>query len=218
VTDVARGRHLDPDDGSFVRSVAAVAARAALTVAALGAAVGVVAMVGRGAGRAADGQEAPADEQVAAAQATGESLPAGAFPPAAGPLDAGTVAAPEEGLPPPSSMAQSAGADGPTPLAESVTAAGRPAAEVTVQILDGVGDPARVAAVAARLADLGYVVVARNSVRQPVAETVVLATAGSTAEAAALVAADPRFRSVALNERFSPEVDLHVLVGADWPG
>jgi len=231
----ARGRHLDPHDGSFVKSLAAVAVRSALTLAAVGAAVGLVAVVGSGNARRVGGEAAvefgppsdapPPDAPPSDAPPSG-ALPAGALPAGTGPVT-GAVP-PEAGLPTPAGLAQTTATDGESPgdastgvaqrPTESAAAPGRPTAQVTVQVLDGAGNPDSLAAAVAALAERGYVVVASNAVRDRVDRTVVLATSGNADEAAALVAADARFGSVGTNQRFAEEVDLHVLVGADWPG
>ena len=86
--------------------------------------------------------------------------------------------------------------------------------DVTVQVLDtvGAGDGRDALEAAQVLRDLGYDVVAVFSTRRTTDTTVILATVGHSDEAEALRATDPRFAQVGPNDGFSREVDLHVLV------
>lgn len=107
--------------------------------------------------------------------------------------------------------------DGPTAKeAKALIDAARPPEETSVQVLDaGAGSSATSAAQDA-LTELGYDVVATNTSRIDYPETTVLYTQGNDAEAEALRARDARFGEIALNERLSDAVDIHVVVGSDW--
>lgn len=100
--------------------------------------------------------------------------------------------------------------------ADELIEAARAPEETSVQVLDaGAGSESTSAAVDA-LTELGYDVVATNTSRIDYPDTTVLYTEGNDAEAEALRARDQRFGEIALNERLSDAVDIHVVVGADW--
>lgn len=92
---------------------------------------------------------------------------------------------------------------------------------LSIQVLDGAGDPEAAREAIAVLRDLGYEVVAEDppvQARQAYSQTTVFATAGFEADAESLVQADPRFTTVEENPGTLDEaIDLHVVVGADWP-
>ncbi len=90
--------------------------------------------------------------------------------------------------------------------------------ETSVQVLDAAGDTAAVDAVIERLTEFGYNVVATNPSRQDYDATTVLYTDGHEDEAVALRARDRRFAEIEINDRLSPSVDLHVIVGSDLAG
>lgn len=196
--------------------MAGAAGRAVVAVVVVAAIAGGIALLGRG----RDVALGTGDEAAEAAASGDTTRPGDATAPTEGrPADAPAsvdASGPEAGLPTPDALAQ--GPQVPSPSPEDLPARqGRPAAEVAVQVLDGTGDPALADAAVAALEGLGYVVVARNPVSQAAERTTVLVTEGNDAEAADLIAADPRFGAPAPNERWSPAVALHVLVGADWP-
>jgi hypothetical protein len=103
---------------------------------------------------------------------------------------------------------------GPPP--EELIAAAPEPSETSVQVLDAGGGRARTEAVVAALEDLGYLIVNVTSSRTDVRSTTVWFTEGSEEAALALRARDERVVEVAENERLSPGVNLHVLVGPDW--
>ena len=87
---------------------------------------------------------------------------------------------------------------------------------VTVQVLDAVGSGTHAEDAAEVLRELGYEVVVVNSTPRRVETTTVLVTPGHEADAAELAAVDPRFAQTGENLDFNPEVDLHILVAADF--
>jgi hypothetical protein len=103
---------------------------------------------------------------------------------------------------------------GPPP--EELIAAAPEPATTTVQVLDAGGGPTRTLSVTDALEDLGYDVVNVTSSRTDVTVTTVWYTDGNEEAGLALRARDERFAEVAENERLSPGVALHVLVGPDW--
>lgn len=102
---------------------------------------------------------------------------------------------------------------------EGAPAGGEVGAGVTVQVIAGAnttGD--QVDAAVDVLADLGYDVTQSGISPNAYPQTTVFATPGQEPQAEALVAADDRFTTFdpefpGLNE----EIQLHVLVGEDWP-
>jgi transcriptional regulator with XRE-family HTH domain len=110
------------------------------------------------------------------------------------------------------------GEEADDPLASGDAAAAADPAEVQVQVLDGAADNARYADALGLLEDLGYRVVASGPAASAYEKTTVFVTDGHADEAAGLAEADDRFaqqrpNDVGLNE----EVELHVIVGDDWP-
>lgn len=121
--------------------------------------------------------------------------------------------------PAPSKPAEEAtdGLDGLTDEeADALIEAARPPEETTVQVLDAGGGSSATSAAQDALTEMGYDVVATNTSRIDYPETTVLYTEGNDAEAEALRARDARFGEIALNERLSDAVDIHVVVGPDW--
>ena len=109
--------------------------------------------------------------------------------------------------------------DGLTPAqAQQLIDAARAPEETTVQVLDAGGGSDAANDAADALREFGYDVVAINSSRTDYPITTVLFTAGNEAEAQALPARDERFAEIGPNERLSDDVDIHVVVGADWDG
>lgn len=133
------------------------------------------------------------------------------------------VTVPTATTPPPPPPPAPAPAPEPTPTAPATATpeptAGQIGAGVTVQVLFGAGtDEARYQAAIAVLEDLGYEVTAAGQAIQSYTETTVFASPGHEGDAAALVAADPRFTVVGDNPgNLTEEIDIHVVVGDDWP-
>jgi hypothetical protein len=103
---------------------------------------------------------------------------------------------------------------GPPP--EELIAAAPDPERTSVQVLDAGGGPTRTLSVTDALEDLGYQVVNVTSSRTDVTTTTIWYTDGNEDAGLALRARDERFAVVEENERLSPGVDLHVLVGPDW--
>lgn len=207
-------RHALPDDRSFERSLAVAVGRALLVLAMVGGLTWGASRVG---GEAREGSATPAptpatspDPLAALAtvspRATVEIAPSAPAPPT-DPDEAPTV----------DPVATPSVADPSEDPDEEPSGVVPPAEDTTVQVLDGLGDPERLEEVAETLRGLGYDVVAVNSTRRPAQETTVLYSEGAQVQAQALQAADPRFAEVDANDRYTPTVDLHVLVGANWP-
>lgn len=92
------------------------------------------------------------------------------------------------------------------------------AADTTVQILDGSDDDGRYADAQAVLDELGYQVITSGPAASEYDETTVFVTGGFADEAAALAEADERFTRLKPNDvGLSEDVELHVIVGGDWP-
>jgi hypothetical protein len=133
----------------------------------------------------------------------------------------------------PSTVAEAPTVDPPQPTEQEATdpptAAPEPAeptepatpddpSDVTVQVLDIVGNGQGRAALDAQevLLGLGYDVVALYGTDRTTDTTVILYTKGHRDEAEALRQTDDRFTEVRRNDGFSNEVDLHVLVAEDF--
>lgn len=101
--------------------------------------------------------------------------------------------------------------------ADELIADARDPDQTTVQVLDAGGGSDATASVQEALTELGYDVVAVNTSRLDYPTTTVLYTEGNDAEAEALRARDERFAEIEPNERLSTGVDIHVVVGPDWP-
>ncbi|MGI9017200.1 MAG: LytR C-terminal domain-containing protein [Euzebya sp.] len=101
----------------------------------------------------------------------------------------------------------------------SAAAGGQIGSGVTVQVIAGAntaGDQFDAAVQA--LTQLGYDVTESGTSPNAYAQTTVFATAGEEAQADALVGADPRFTTTAPNPgTLSDQIQIHVLVGEDWP-
>lgn len=88
----------------------------------------------------------------------------------------------------------------------------------TVQILDGSADDGRYTDAQETLEDLGYQLIASGPAASGYDETTVFVTDGFADEAAALAEADERFAHLQPNNvGLSEDVELHVIVGGDWP-
>lgn len=113
----------------------------------------------------------------------------------------------------------------PDPLApaspdpDASPGAGEVGAGVTVQVLAGADTTrAQVDDAISVLRDLGYDVTDAGIARNPYAETTIFATAGEEANAQALAAADERFTTVGENPgNLTDQIQVHVVVGEDWP-
>ncbi|MEX2621257.1 MAG: helix-turn-helix transcriptional regulator [Egibacteraceae bacterium] len=115
--------------------------------------------------------------------------------------------------------ADTAARDAPAPTA-AASPPGRAPGQTRVQLLHhgGIARPT-VEEVHAVLQSLGYQVTHVNLLPTPVVgRTTVQAVEGWMVEAEALRQRDPRFGNVEPNRVFSTEVDLHVIIGTDWPG
>lgn len=111
-----------------------------------------------------------------------------------------------------------AGSEAPAP-GTATSLPGRAPEETRVQLLHHASiAQATVEQVHAVLQSLGYQVTHVNLLVTPVDDTTVHAVEGWMAEAEALRQRDPRFANVTPNQAFSIEVDLHVVIGTDWPG
>lgn len=93
---------------------------------------------------------------------------------------------------------------------------GPPATETSVQVLAG-ADDARYRAAIAALEALGYEVTESGPAANQRDQTTVFATTGHEAEAEALIQRDPRFGVIDDNPGLTAAIDIHVVVGADWP-
>lgn len=186
------GRHVDPEDHSFRRSfLRAVGGGIVAMIVTAGVTFALTQLGGE---QRADGPVVVRSPSPTATSPSPEPTPAGDFELPAQPTEtAGTTEIPS-------------GIDG-----------AKSPEETTVQVLDGSGDEAAVEDAAETLRELGYNVVAINSAAVAYERTTVLASDGRGAEAEALRRRDDRFTDVGENTNLNPEVDLHVVVGADWP-
>ncbi|MBA2318819.1 MAG: LytR C-terminal domain-containing protein [Euzebyales bacterium] len=89
---------------------------------------------------------------------------------------------------------------------------------VTVQVLDGGAGDERTEAAVAALQELGYEIVAVNPARCCYEETTVLFSDGNEDLAVDLTQRDERFVTTGPNPNLTEDVDIHVVVGQDWPG
>ena len=188
------GRHVDPEDDSFRRSLLRAVAGGVAAMVVTFAVVAALTMIGRD-----DGSGGPA---VVLTEPATSPTPS----PTASPTPSPTpTPEPTEASPTPEAT------DEPTDAATP-----RPPAEVTVQVLAAGGTEEQMLEAAEVLRDLGYQVVAVQESNRTVDTTRVLATAGAEDEGEALGTTDERFGPVEPNDGFNPGVDLHVLVGPDF--
>lgn len=199
------GRHADPDPRHFWRSLATAFVRATL---ALGVVVGLFAAL------STIGGDVPQDGP--AMLGGPDTTDDGALP--EGPEDARqTDDADDAAETEDTEDTEDAEGDASTADAdEGLTAAAAVPEETRVQVLDGVNDPARLAELVAALESLGYQVVATNPASTDYAVTTVLYSEGQEAAAQALQTRDPRMAALRPSPGLSDEVDLHVVLGADW--
>ena len=188
------GRHADPDDDSFRRSLLRALGGGVLAMLVTFGITAALTVVGR------DDADEPGPAMISPSEVA----------------QAPTVDAPEPTQPaitdPPTSVPEPTE---PTEQAEQATdATPDDPSDVTVQVLDIVGNGQGRDALDAQevLLGLGYDVVALYGTDRTTDTTVVLFTKGHRDEAEALRDADPRFAEIRRNDGFSTEVDLHVLV------
>lgn len=194
------GRHADPDARHFWRSLGTAGLRATAALALVVGLFAALSSVGRVPedGPVILGGPEPGSED---APASPEPSPEAQSPDSApGPTPDGTQTPADE----------EAGSP------EALMAAAPPPAETTVQVLDGVGQSPRLPSLVAALEDLGYEVVVTNPAATNYAVTTVLFTEGKEDAARALQARDSRFAERRASPGLSTQVDLHVVLGADW--
>lgn len=106
----------------------------------------------------------------------------------------------------------------PAPTTATPTAVpGRPPADITVQVLDGVYDDGSLTLVVRALESMGYVVVAQGTAARPYEQTTVFFVNDDEQDAEGLRVRDERFSVVAASPgTLDDTIDLHVVVGADW--
>lgn len=222
------GRHADPDPRHFWRSFGVAFLRATLALALVVGLFAALSTVGGG-NPPGDGPvmlgepDEPGDERPETSTAeTAEPDPppdVAADPDAdadEAPPDADDEAPPDAGVDPPEDAANAEGGLDATDPDAALLAAAPPPAETTVQVLDGVGASPLLDVLAAALEEMGYEVVALNPASTDYAVTTVLYSEGREAAAEALQARDPRITERRPNPGLSEDVDLHVVLGADW--
>lgn len=186
------GRHADPDPRHLRRSLAGAAMRAAF---ALGLIIGLTLALARITPSFLD---APPPDVVAAPPAPPDE-------PSPSPSPSSPSSTDEDDAAPP----------GPSPSPSPIEAP--PPSETSVQVLDATGAGGAIDEAVDALTELGYDVVATNPASGSFANTTTFFTAGHEAEARALVQRDPRFGVVQPNTSLSESVDVHVVLGDDWP-
>lgn len=194
------GRHADPDDSAFRRGLLRAIAGATVALLVVAVVTGAFFLLGRDDGqRLASGGDA-ADEET----------DRGAPPPGSASQE------PDDQEPndQEQSDASEPGQDGTSE--SSAIAEAPPPQDTTVQVLDGVGSGTQAEDAAAALEDLGYDVVVVNPAGLEYNSTRVLATEGHDTDGEALIERDDRFGALDRNRTLSAEIDLHVIVGADW--
>ena len=90
-------------------------------------------------------------------------------------------------------------------------------ASIRVQVLDGGVGPEVTEAAADVVRELGYEVPVIDTASCCYSETTVLFNEGQEAAADDLVQRDERFRGTGPNPNLTAEVEIHVIVGEDWP-
>ena len=193
------GRHVDPDDTSFRRSLLRAVAGGLVALVVTFAVTALLTVVGRDdpdAGPVVSAPDPTASTAVAASDA---------------PSPTQTTQTPSESPPADLGATDAPGAtEGTTEVASDSTAA------VTVQVLDAAGTGTHAEDAAEVLRELGYDVIVVNPTARRVDTTTVLATPGFEAAAERLAQQDPRFSEIAENTDFNASVNLHVLVGPDF--
>ena len=184
------GRHADPDDDFFRRSLLRAIGGGMLAMAVTFGITAALTVIGRGdPNEAGPAMISPSDV-----------------------ADAPTVNPPQPTRPEPTDPPTRA--PEPTEPEQTEDATPDDPSTVTVQVLDVVGNGQGRAALDAQevLLGLGYDVVALYGTDRTTDTTVILFTAGNRDEAEALRRTDERFAEIRRNDGFSTEVDLHVLV------
>ena len=180
-------RHVDPDDTSFGRTLARAALGGVLALVITAVVAAVVART-----------TAPAEPSpVVLAPPEVPTTP----PPLVPPTEAGSPGLDVPGL-------SETGGAGPTE---------EPSEEIRVQVLDGVGDITRANDAADVLRELGYTVALTDSAAIAYEVTTVIYTEGHREDAEELTRRDDRFVAIEENDDLEADVDLHVVVGSDWP-
>ncbi|HWB70933.1 MAG TPA: LytR C-terminal domain-containing protein [Egibacteraceae bacterium] len=212
------GRHADPDARHFYGSLVGAAVRGLLAVALAVGLYLVLASVrpGGAGGPVVVSDDAPDTRARPSPTGEGERGPSPIAPPATHPSPASTTSPPAPPPPTPSAPESAAAPPASASPSPDVLAQAAPPSQTTVQVLDGVGDGVRARRAAAVLRELGYDVVAVNAAVE-YSTTTVLYSRGHEAEARALMARDRRFAALRRNPNLSESVDLHVVVGRDWP-
>lgn len=193
-------RHADPDPRHFWSSLAVASLRATLALALVVGLFAALAMIG---------PRVPEDGPVMLGEP--ETADGGPAVTREGSDESSDDAGPPDGV--------AQGSVTPVPREDLDTAipATAPApSETTVQVLDGVGASPALALLVSALEDLGYRVVATNPASVDYAVTTVLYSSGREEAARALQARDPRIVERRPNPGLSEQVDLHVVLGADW--
>lgn len=189
-------RHADPDRSSFYRSLGFAVLKAAGALAVVIALTVVATML-------VDGRDSD-DDLV--------RLEPGASPTANDAPTPEETAAATTPAPTPTPRETTPPLVDPDPTPTTANATG-----VTVQVLDGgVGEEITLDVVAA-LEEVGYEVVAVSTARCCYEQTTVFYSEGREELAQALSASDERFGVVEANPNLTEDVDIHVVVGSDWP-
>ena len=193
-------RHSDPDDGSFARSLlrAFLGGVGALILTA--GVTGVLAQTGA-IGSSNDSPAVVTEAPAASPSPTAEPTP--------------TPSEPDPFATDPEAFEIPAAGDSEEPT-EAGAGAFDPG-DVSVQVLDGVGDLVHAQDAADVLRDLGYEVINLDAAAIEYPETTIIFTEGHRDDAEALMAHDPRFAKIAPNTDLTAPADLHIVVGTDWP-
>lgn len=217
------GRHADPDPRHFWGSLSTAVVRASLALALVVGLFAAVSTIGRGVPQDGPvmlgdpGNPGPGGPSAGDAMSTPDRRILGDTAD-----DAADHTSPDPDLRP----ASGPGPDPRTAIARGEAATGSPNAlvlaaapapeDTTVQVLDGVGGSSPMDDLVATLQELGYAVAATNPARTEYAVTTVFFSAGREAAAEALQAREPRIAERLPNPGLSEDVDLHVVLGADW--
>lgn len=220
------GRHADPDPRHFWGSLGVAVLRATLALALV---VGLFAALSTvGGDPPGDGPvmlgdpddlEEPGDGRPETSTAGTEDpdLPQDvAADPDPDDDEAAPDAAGDPGADPPDDAANAEGDPEAADPAAALLAAAPPPPQTTVQVLDGVGASPLLDVLVSELEAMGYDIVATNPASTDYAVTTVLYSEGREAAAQALQARDPRITERRPNPGLSEDVDLHVVLGADW--
>lgn len=185
------GRHSSPDQGHFYRSFAGWIALWAVIAAVTGVAVWFI--VG-----ALGGPEAQRPIAAERNRSDKEEMPS---PKVSGARVASTTAPP--------SPAPTATMDTEPDESKLITEG------ISIQVLNGTADPAAADAMAERLTELGFTVVAVEESSERYPQTTVFWSTDASQDAATALAESAGWVAEAKPGNLSPEVSLHVVVGAD---